>query len=213
VTPPVPGTLETPVTISIPGQTAQMSFTGVAGQLATLQVSSSTFPSGCPSVTILNPDGSTLGSAAACASGNFVLNAAVLPANGTYTVLIAPQNGDTGSAIVSLSQFNEETGTISPGTPVTIAINSPGQRALLTFTGNAGQQANLQVAPLDSAGDCPPVAVSILNPNGSTLHSGYTCSTVLSWNPATLPANGTYTVSIVPQNSGAGVATVTLSLR
>ena len=91
-----------PVTINTPGQDAQLTFSGMAGQIARAQIINSTFSSSCgeANITILNPDGSQLTNQLTCNGG--VSSGVVLPATGTYTLVIAPPNGATGSASVLL---------------------------------------------------------------------------------------------------------------
>jgi len=89
---------------TFPGQDARLSFSGTAGQLVNLAVSNSTFTTAgrCLNYSILNPDGSQLTTAFTCGAGG-ALNQVSLPSTGTYTALISPMNGATGSATVTLT--------------------------------------------------------------------------------------------------------------
>src|SRR5579872_1443632 len=198
------------VTINNPGQNAQLTFSGTAGQFASVQLSNSTFPCWDLNVSILSPDGSTLTSTNACSPSYFIAPVA-LPANGTYTLVIAEQNGNTGTVSVSLSLFNEQTGTsINPGTPVGVTINNPGQNAQLTFSGTAGQFASVQLS--NSTFPCWDLNVSILSPDGSTLTSTNACSPSYFIAPVALLATGTYTLEIAEQNGYTWTVSVSLSL-
>jgi len=202
-----------PVTISTPGQSAELTFHGSAGQLASVQLANSTF-SGCYSVVvnILNPDGSTLASTPTCSKTLF-MSATTLPTTGLYTLVIAPQNGGTGSAVATLWLFNEQTGTtITPNVAVPVAVTIPGQDVQLTFSGTAGQSIHAQLTSSTFNGGCDAVTLSILNPDGSALASSGTCSTSLSMNIVTLPMTGTYTLVVAPQNGGTGTAIASLTL-
>lgn len=92
------------VIINTPGQNSQLSFSGTAGQSASVHLSNSTFP-GCYSIwaAILNPGGSQLSTTQFCGQGSFSMNPVTLPTTGTYTLVIGPENGGTGSASVSLT--------------------------------------------------------------------------------------------------------------
>ena len=214
--PPVAITSGTPAPVSVntPGQYASLTFTGTAGQLASLQISNSTFP-GCWSVNVslVSPDGSTLGSSGNGCSSSWFQNPVTLPISGTYTILVTPSGGGTGSASVNLWLFNQQAPTvITTGTPATVAINTPGQSASLTFSGTAGQLASLQLSNSTFPG-CWSVNVSLVSPDGSTLgSSGNGCSSSWFQNPVTLPISGTYTILIVPSNGGTGSASVNLWL-
>jgi len=97
-------------TINILGQEDLLTFSGTAGQLASVQLSNYNFTGigFLPSVgiSILNPDGTTLVSTWMCGAlnlgCNLFLNPVTLPTTGTYTLVIAPGAG-TGSGTVLLT--------------------------------------------------------------------------------------------------------------
>ena len=98
-------TAGTPVTVTTTtaGQNARYTFSGTAGQQASVSLSGSTYP-GCLALTtsILKPDGSSLGSTSICSStGSF--GPLSLPSTGTYTVLVDPAGTNTGSVTVTLT--------------------------------------------------------------------------------------------------------------
>jgi len=97
-----PGTAQN-VTINTPGQAAEFTFSGTAGQTVSAQMTNGTF-AGCWSetITILNPDGSTLTSAGDCGA-NLSVNPATMQQTGTYTVVLQPLGGATGTATVLVS--------------------------------------------------------------------------------------------------------------
>ena len=172
------------------------------------------FSSNCGNVavSILNPDGTTLASASAC---NSVFNTPVtLPVTGTYTLVIGPQSGSqiTGSVTVTLWLFSEQTGTvITSGTPVGINISVPGQSSVMTFGGTTGQLTSVQLTNMNFSSSCGNVAVSILNPDGTTLASASACNSVFN-TPVTLPVTGTYTLVIGPQSGSQITGSVTVTL-
>ena len=206
------------VTINTPGQSEQLTFSGVAGQVAFVQLSNVTFP-GCLQeyIYLLNPDGSTLTYDAGC-WGSVSIGPITLPATGTYTIRVVPQNGGTGSATAALTLFQNQTGTIASGTPQAVTINTSGQNAQFTFNGTAGQLASVQLSNFNFTGiGGITVNVSILNPNSTTLVSTSMCGSLIQGcslfqNPVTLPTTGTYTLVVAPQNGATGSATVSLWL-
>ena len=88
------------VTTSVPGQNANITFSGTLGQQATVRLASSTFS--CVTVTLVKPDGTNLTSLFSC-SGTFNLATQTLPATGTYTIKIDPSGANMGSANVSVT--------------------------------------------------------------------------------------------------------------
>lgn len=210
VPPDVAGSMTTdgtPLTVSltIPGQNAQVTFSGAVGQRVSLSESGSTFSSGAD-VTVKNPDGSTLAS-------NFVFSNAflepfTLPASGTYTILINPRGSSTGSVTLRLYLVAPDvTGTITAdGTPVVVTTTVPGQNAQLTFSGATGQRISLNEtgATFPSGAD-----VTVKNPDGSTLATSFVLfSTFLD--TRTLAADGTYTILVNPRNADTGSVTLRL---
>jgi YD repeat-containing protein len=214
LTPDVSGmiTAGTPLTVTTtaPGQSARYTFTGTAGQHVSLSITNSTY-AGCLSLSasILKTDGSTLGSSSTCGSTLFI-DSVTLPSSGTYTVLVDPQGSATGSATLLLSAFNDVTGTITPGTPLTATTTFAGQNALYTFSGTAGQQVSLNVTSSTYPG-CLSLSARILNPDGSALGSSSTCGSTLLVDSLKLASTGTYTVVIDPQGTSTGSANVVLN--
>jgi hypothetical protein len=200
-----------PITINTPGQEQLLTFSGVAGQTAYLNISNSAFP-GCYSLSfgINNPNGSNLTGNAMCGSWGQI-NPVVLPATGTYTITVAPQSGVTGSANVNLWLFNNLVETITSGTSVPVTLNIPGQEQLLTFSGVAGQVANVQISSSTFPG-CYSLSFGISNPNGSNLTGNAMCGSSGSISPVALPVTGTYTIVVAPQSGVTGSATVSLTL-
>ncbi len=119
-----------------------------------------------------------------------------------------PYGTATGSGTFTFYQVPADTsGTISiGGSPVTVATTTPGQNGSLTFAGTAGKNIHLTASNVTISLS----QVSILNPDGSTLTSGYILTTggTLS---ATLGTTGTYKVVIDPNGAAAGSMTLTLT--
>jgi YD repeat-containing protein len=204
-----PGTPLT-VTTTAPGQAARYSFSGAAGQHISLSITNSTY-TGCLSLSasILKSDGSSLGSSSTCGSTLYI-DSITLPSSGTYTVLVDPQGTATGSATLLLSAFNDITGTITPGTPLTATTTFAGQNALYTFSGMAGQQISVNITGSTYTG-CLSLSARVLNPDGSTLGSSSTCGSTFLVDSLKLATTGTYTVVIDPQGTSIGSANVLLS--
>lgn len=90
-----------PITITTPGQKAQITFSGTAGQSVTVQLTSNNI---CRADVSLSPPGggSPLASAGSCAA-TFNLSSVTLSATGTYTIVIAPEQTATGSIMVAVT--------------------------------------------------------------------------------------------------------------
>ena len=82
-------------------------------------------------------------------TGGGFIDTQLLPAGGTYTILLDPQGTDLGSATLTLYDVPPDLGgTIAiGGPPVTLTLGPvPGQNAKLTFSGPAGQRISLRLS-------------------------------------------------------------------
>jgi hypothetical protein len=127
-----------------PGQVAQVTFTGVAGALATLAAWNSTYPS-CAAAyfDLYNPSGTDISHSGICGSSATPVSYMALPASGTYTFVITPLSGSTGSMTLQLWTANPDTlsvrgkfsnGGIS-GTSITLNLPSAIQLGDLSVIG------------------------------------------------------------------------------
>jgi YD repeat-containing protein len=209
VPPDVSGTLVPsgpPVTINTtaPGQNANLSFAGTAGQRISLQLSDVSISSS--TVSIRRANGTTLVSSNVTPPGVF-FGTLVLPATENYSVVVDPIDTATGVMTLSLAEVPEDaTGTIIIGGPqVVVTIAAPGQAAQLTFTATAGQ-----IVSLDHPGTVPLFgsSLTISKPDGTLLQDRYG----LSWSDFIfeIPVTGTYTINVNP--SGGSTGTINFSL-
>lgn len=194
-------------TINTAGKIGLMLFDGTIGQQVSLNVTSVTVSA---YVSIYNPDGTALRPAQSV-DGGYFFDPVLLPATGTYTMLISPGNpfgSQTGNLTFTLYNAPEITSTITPGGAArAVTTTAPGQNARLTFSGTAGQRISLRVTGVTFANTG---SISIFNPLGTTLFS-----TALPYNgqfidTQTLSATGTYTILLDPYSTNTGSATVTL---
>jgi len=204
--PIVPDGAAVPVTIASPGQNARLTFDGAAGQRMSVNATSVTI-GGSTTVAILKPDGTTLASRTVTTSGG-LLEPATLPTAGSYTVLLDPAAANTGNATLRLHAVVDLTGPITPGgAAVPLTVATPGQNALLTFTGTAGQKMSVDATSVTIAGS---TTVAILRPDGTTLASRTVTTSGGLLEPATLATTGTYTVLLDPPGPNTGNATLRL---
>ncbi|GGP07550.1 hypothetical protein LDL08_08650 [Nonomuraea glycinis] len=90
-------------------------------------------------VKVRKPDGTKLVADTNCGTG-CLLEPAVLPVAGTYTVEFRPQNAKTGAITLRLHEVTHLTGTVTlGGVASTLTATAPGQNGSWSFTGTAGQ--------------------------------------------------------------------------
>jgi len=125
--------------ISTPGQNANYTFNGTAGQRVSLKIGPSTMSMGYVSIT--GPNGVSVVSRTIFSSFETFVDARALPATGPYTLTIDPYNEATGFAMVTLYDVPADASAalIVGGAPQTITIGTPGQNGRATFTGRSGQ--------------------------------------------------------------------------
>ena len=88
------------VTTTVPGQNASLTFSGTAGQQATVHATGNTM--GCETTSLLKPDGSALTSVFSCsASSNLVTQ--TLPTTGSYSISVNPSGINFGSISLTIT--------------------------------------------------------------------------------------------------------------
>jgi YD repeat-containing protein len=195
------------VTISPANKIGLFLFAGTALQKATLKVNSFSMTS--TNLVVYKPNGEVLLSTSIFSNGG-LYDTPVLPATGTYTILIDPTGTNTGSIGFTLYNSTDTTGTITPGgSAVTVTTSVIGQNARLTFNGTAGQRVSFQFSNSTFTG-CLAVRDYIKNPDETTLTSLDLCSASGFIDTAVLPTTGTYSILIDPQGTTTGSQTLTL---
>ena len=194
-----------------PGQNAQFSFVGTAGQRLGLGLTafSATPPYGNATVAVLKPDGSSLVSFVTTATGGIALPP--LPVSGGYTAVI--KSGSYGIN-ATLQLASDVAGNLAANGPsLAIASTKIGQSASAAFSATAGQSYTLTLS-----GDNLPnkISLSVFQPDGTPLPadsisyaSGTANSLVVSL--AALPATGNHILRLVPQ--AATLGSITLNLQ
>ncbi|MGO9265477.1 MAG: IPT/TIG domain-containing protein [Candidatus Binataceae bacterium] len=155
-----------PVTITQAGQSANLSFTGMAGQVVTANITNSTLS--CVDVSLINPNGSFGSATYLCGNGSLIYSP--LATTGTYTFSVDPENA-TGSFDFQAVGTPPINGTIAiDGSPVNVSSTTPGQLYGFTFAGTAGQQISFAATDFPFFSDCAPTAW-ITAPDGNTVDS------------------------------------------
>jgi len=198
-----------PVTVSTtaPGQNARISFFGSANQRISVSITNATFQ--FAQLSIVKPDGTTLGNARFIGPGATFLDTITLPTAGTYAVFLDPNGSATGSATVQIYDVPPDAGgPITPsGAPATVNTTVPGQNARLTFAATAGQRVSLRISNVSYTS----ATAQLLDPNGNPVGGSVLFGTGGGFvDTRTLPSTGNYSIAIDPPNSTTGSATFAL---
>lgn len=201
-----PGGPPVMVVITIPGQMAQVTFTGAVGQRVSVRLTDPTIPA--TFVDVFRPDGQVLGGIFMSSEG--FIDTMTLPLAGTYRIEVRPRLNGVGSIVITLYDVPPDvTGSISAGgPPLPLTITTPGQNARITFSGTAGQRVSLNISSVTVGGS----QVSILKPDNTPFVSPTSLTTSgLFIDPPNLPVTGTYTIFIDPFRALVGSMTLTLA--
>jgi hypothetical protein len=196
------GDAATTLTIGSPGDVARIHFSGTQGQKILIDIPSSTLPDACGVVTLVAPDNAVLGSSCII-GGKGRIDATVLPATGTYTVVIDPPGNATGTAQVRLISATDVGGTLSIGGPeVSARIDQGGAVARLDFPATAGQKVFV-----DYTSTLPDQCsvVRLRDPSGADMAGGCVIDGKGFIDGIVLPATGTYSILVDPQGTDTGV--------
>jgi hypothetical protein len=202
----VPGGPAVVVAVPSVGGTSNATFTGALNQRISLQITNVTITSS--KVSVLKPNGQTLFTPFTVTKSGYFMDVKTLPVAGTYKIVVDPKDTYTGKLTLKLYDVPADPTTPATldGTPYTVTTTTPGQNALLTFNGTAGQRVSGLITDVDYAS----AKLKILNPDSTLLFSpalgfGHGGNFL---EPKTLPATGVYTVVVDPGLAAAGSATV-----
>jgi large repetitive protein len=202
----VPGGGAVSVQTTTPGQDAKLSFTGVAGRRASLNVA----PTCCAtSVSILAPDGSELASGSSITTTGLFLEPWTLTQAGSYTIVVDPKAAAKGSMTLTLYDVPADVAATTSigGPPLTLALSTPGQNAAVVFDGTAGRTITLQISGVTITQS----KLAVTNPDGSNLVSSQSVYTSGKTLTAQLLASGAHTITVNPVS--AYVGSMTLAVR
>jgi large repetitive protein len=202
----------TSVSIGRAGQQARLSFSGSAGQFLTLNVGAVNLSdAGYAAVSVYQPNGAHIGGATCFAAGCSV-GLSNLPVSGTYTILVSPANGATGSLNAALVSDVSAVLAVD-GSSLGVTITRPGQQARLTFSGAAGQTLGVGLSNLALSTGSTSAFVSVTRPDGVAMPNKecFVAGGACGLDIANLPMSGTYVISVAPANGGTGSFTAILS--
>ena len=191
------------ISVSTANKIAMILFDGTAGQRVSFGISNGTM--GWAQISVLSPNGTNLVTPT-WVNGSGLIDTKTLPSTGTYTIVIDPENTNTGSLNLQIYDVPADiSGTLTAGgSALTVTTTTPGQNARITFQGSSSEQVFL-IASSVAIGGTGWSQLSIVKPDGSTLVSptwvngnGKTFDTV------TLPSSGAYTIIVDPESANVG---------
>jgi len=203
-----PGGPPVTVTTTKQGEYGRLTFSAVANQHITANITSPTYPS-C-TITLNQPNGSTLTSAS-CSTANF-WDIGYLPVGGVYTFIITPSASSTGSVTVQLNNITDFTSPITiDGATVTATTSVVGQDARLSFSASGGQRIVVFATSVTN----PSATLNLVRPDGSiqtylTINNNPSGQTFFI-DTQTLTMAGPYQLWV--KHSGSNVGSETLQVK
>jgi hypothetical protein len=188
------------------GQSAVLSFSGVANQRVSLNITGVTLSgNGILTVRIRKPDGTTLVTTSVNNSGGFI-DLQTLPTTGTYTILVDPNSFNTASATLTLYDVpaGASQSTTINASAVNLSTTTPGQNAFVTFPVTPTQAVTVRITN-NAIGS---ITVRLIRPDGTTQTANSTFNTTFNLSQQNLTVNGTYKVVIDPIGTGLGSISV-----
>jgi YD repeat-containing protein len=200
--------------IANPGEGARLNVAGVAGQNLGLGITGlvlSPTSATSASIAVYKPDAGLLASISCRVDGTqCAANLTNLPVTGTYSIIVQPASGATGTLQAWLSR--DATETLSSGTPFRLTLARPGQNARLTFTGTASALIALQVRGVVTSPAAQGLFITISKPDGSWLTYSHLTGAGQILVAPPLPVTGTYMVFLEPESAAKGAATASMEV-
>ncbi len=210
ITPSAEGEMKS-ITTSVPGQYARITFPGTEGERVSLVLSEANYGHGY--FTILNFAGEAVTSREYFyEKETLLLKPVKLPTTGTYTILIEPGEPSTGTVKLAAYSVTDVTGSITPttgGVKREVSLKTPGQRALYTVSGTAGEIVSVNVTGVSFSPEGG--EVEWVNSEGVTIRAGgFGTSTGGLVHQVEFPTTGTYTLIVQPDGISTGSLTLTV---
>ncbi|MFD8917445.1 RHS repeat-associated core domain-containing protein [Streptomyces sp. NPDC059569] len=197
---------ETPPTVSVttPGNQAQVVFDADAGDDISIGFTESTFNQ-TVTVRLLDPQGKRLESAAYTGTaGDWEMTD--VPVSGQYSVIVDPGTGNIGSVKVTVSNPRISVLDLA-GPAVDAQFTRPGQDHLLTFPALLGDSLSLGI---DATGLAKSTYARLYGPDGAEIDKVYVTGTRIGGlDVDALTQSGTYTLQLDPDAAALGTVKVT----
>lgn len=192
-----------------PGQPSYMTFQASAGEQLGLGISDLALSTGSYfSVTIYQPGGASLTSTTCYGYNDGCQLNINAPTTGTYSMVTVPQSpSQTATFKATLSRDLRL--NLERNTPLALDLARRGQKARLSFTGEAGEMLALQVTGQTTVPTNRSVYYQVYRPDGSWLTSF--SSTSYGSTPLRLPVAGTYQVLVETNYGESASGRVTLT--
>lgn len=196
----------TGISVDSAGSVGRLSFTGRKGQIVYVDITASSFDSACGLISLRNAQDDTLTSGCVI-SGKGFLDRTVLPADGSYTIVLDPAGNATGSLRLKLTGAQDQSVESAVDEPSRhLAVAQAGARAVLSFAATTGEKVYVNVPSTTVADQCG--ALSLHAPDGETIGTGCLIGRRGGIDAVELKQTGVFTVVLDPVAGNTGSALV-----
>ena len=198
---PVGGT-STTISTTASGQYAYLNFAATQGEnlglgISNLVVTDTSTPSSSYAyIYVYKPDGTSWKSGS-CQGNVCDLNLGNAPVTGAYSVTVQPYPYGTGTLSFNATLSDDLVLPLPANATTAMSLSRNGQNGRYTFDATAGTTVGIQVGGITTVPVSQTLALAVLKPDGTTLTTAST-ATGTTFNLASLPATGTYTVFVDP---------------
>jgi hypothetical protein len=195
-------------TVGTPGQNAVYTMATPTNNRVSLAIAAN---GAAATVRVLRADGSTVTTGTAGTAASFV--EPWVFASGQQ-VKVDLSGATTGSdTLVAYDVPPDVSGSVTiGGAAANVTIAASGQNGALTFSGTASQQVTVHATNNTLSSQLTPVTINLLSTDGTTvLTSKSSISSSFDLSTVTLPATGTYTVTINPAGTNTGGVSINVT--
>jgi RHS repeat-associated protein len=192
-------------TVSVPGQVVRATFPGSNGERISVTATEAT--TGATLFSILNPEGEKTYENGFNKEG--FIEPVTLKSTGTYTLLVTPQLGYTGSVTLGAYSVKDVTGSIVPttaGAETLVSLPTPGQNARYAVKITGGEAVSLKVSGATFGSS---IDFEWLNSEGARVGNLESTGTGQFIGSTKFTTAGTYTLVVNPPEAAVGSLTLT----
>jgi hypothetical protein len=208
------GGVSLPAATAAPGQNSRFLANLAAGDDVGVALTGLSLTPSSPSYVLFNvsrPNGQSLVNGGqycyASTTPGCVFSLRNVPDTGTYQVSV--ELAGLSSASYTLTVSHHVTGTLTPGSPLSVNLNAPGRHGWLSFTASAGQTLTLNMGSIVTTPSGKGMSMLVYNAAGSQVAS--TSGTTGATLNLTNLAAGTYDVLLQPGSAATATMNVTLA--
>jgi hypothetical protein len=207
---PVPAGDQQEVTFTSPGQVAKYSVPVSAGEAVSIEATEASLGA-TYRLAWLDAEGELMRTWWPDGEADAFFESTTFAKAGSATLVIEPQEETTGSVTLTLYDASDKSGGSVVPSPEggydVFSVDVPGQRALVTFDGDEGEQISIFPRGADFEGE-----LHVNSPSGEAVSGSAGGGLEARHGPIELPEDGTYTIVLRGEEAQTGSVTLCVSV-